>query len=92
MPATFEDACRHNNAEYVSTMVNLCRPVPVEIRTKKSESALMLACANGAQEVCQVLIDKNCEREAKDIQEKTALFYCVEKEHCSSYCSYSKQP
>jgi ankyrin repeat protein len=77
----FEEACRQNKAEDVSTMLNHCRPVPVEIRTKKSESALMLACANGAKEVCQVLIDNYCDLEARDLQEKTALFYAAEKGH-----------
>jgi ankyrin repeat protein len=81
MPIMFEEACRENNAEDVSIMLNLCRPVPVEIRTKKSESALMLASASGAEDVCRVLIDKKCDLEARDLQEKTALLFCVEKGH-----------
>jgi ankyrin repeat protein len=81
MPTLFEKACKENNALDVHKMLNLFWPVPVEIRTKKSESALMLASANGAEEVCRVLIENNCYLEAKDLQEKTALFYAVENNH-----------
>ncbi len=82
MPVIFEEACKNNDcSEEVNTMLTQNWPIPIEIRTKKSESALMLACGNGAEEVCQVLIDNRCDLEARDLHKKTALFYCVEKGH-----------
>jgi hypothetical protein len=72
----FEEACRENNAEDVSRMLNLCWPVPVEIRTKKSESALMLASANGALEVCRVLIDLKQET----FKKKLLSFYVLKRD------------
>ncbi len=75
MPTSFEKACTENIVGEVHTMLTQNRPVPVEIRNKQSGSALMLACAIGAEEICRVLIDNNCDFEARDLHEKTAIFF-----------------
>jgi hypothetical protein len=67
MPVTFEEACKKNDAEEVSKLLNQCRPVPVEIRNGQNMSGLMLASSYGAVDVCQVLIDNKCDLDSRDV-------------------------
>ncbi len=76
MPSRFENACMQNKGKNVNSMLHKCQIGSVKIRTHKCMSLLMLACADGAVDVCRFLIANNIG--ADDIQKKPAFFYCVE--------------
>ena len=48
------------------------------MRNKKSETGLMIACANGAEEVAEIFLAQKCDLEAKDAKGKTTLLHAVQ--------------
>jgi ankyrin repeat protein len=77
MPELFEMDLKNNEAEECLKALTCNRPLPLDIRNKASQNPLMIACANRAQEVIEMLftIDGTQDLEAVDAVGWTALHY-----------------
>jgi ankyrin repeat protein len=77
MPELFEMDLKNNAAEECQKILTGNRPLPLDIRNKASQNALMIACAIGCQEVVEMLftIDGNLDLEAVDAKGWTALHH-----------------
>ena len=80
MPEFFEKALVENLPEHVHNFLIGCLPVPINIRNKASETALMIACANKSYDTVEELLDNANEKpdfEATDAQGWTALHHAA---------------
>jgi ankyrin repeat protein len=77
MPELFEIDLRNNAVEECQKVLICSRPLPLDIRNKVSQNALMIACANGCWEVVEMLftIDGTHDLEAVDAKGWTALHH-----------------
>jgi ankyrin repeat protein len=77
MPTAFEIAIRKNNAKLVDTFLSDKWLLPVDIRNKKSQTGLMIACCFKAKKTAKVLINRNAELDARDTRGWTALHHAA---------------
>jgi ankyrin repeat protein len=77
MPELFEMDLKSNAAEECQKALTSNRPLPLDIRNKASQNALMIACANGAREVIEMLfaMSGTHDLEAVDAEGWTALHH-----------------
>jgi ankyrin repeat protein len=77
MPKQNEMDIQQNKAEDCHRAFICSRPLPLDIRNKASQNALMIACANGSREVVEMLftIGRTCDLEAVDDKGWTALHH-----------------
>jgi ankyrin repeat protein len=77
MPEVFEIDLKNNAAEECQKVLTGNRPLPLDIRNKASQNALMIACAHGAQNVVEMLftMDGTHDLEAVDADGMTALHH-----------------
>ena len=81
MPNAFETAIRKNKAEEVHNFLIGGRPLPVDIPNKASQTGLMVACASGAFDVVQELLNNENEMpnlDAADAFGFTALHHATD--------------
>jgi ankyrin repeat protein len=74
---------KNNKAEDCHKALNGNRPLPLDIRNKASQNALMIACAHGSQDVVEMLFTTagTHDLEAVDAQGWTALHYASYNGH-----------
>jgi ankyrin repeat protein len=77
MPVVFEIDLENNAAEECQKVLTGNRPLPMDIRNKASQNALMIACAHGARDVVEMLftMDGTHDLEAVDADGWTALHH-----------------
>jgi ankyrin repeat protein len=77
MPELFEIDLRNNAAEECQKVLTGNRPLPMDIRNKASQNALMIACAHRSQEVVEMLfmMDGTLDLDAVDADGWTALHH-----------------
>jgi hypothetical protein len=78
MPSAFETAITENKYELVYNYLIGDWPLPVDIRNKASQTALMIACAFKAVETAEEIIEKNPDLNARDTLGWTALHHAAQ--------------
>jgi ankyrin repeat protein len=83
LPPAVEIAIIENDSQTVHSVLTGCRPLPVDVRNKASQTGLMIACAhNKSCETLKVILDQSPNLSAEDLQGWTALHYAAQ---CGSW-------